>query len=465
MAGKAQSIRSKLKLDKHHKIEQFGIGFCAFALAFAFIFGHSFKVHIDNKNITLTSQAKYTQEGQFSLSGDTMNVVEVYRNNDYTKAFVLLEVANHDMSHLSTQATDYQMLMTGYNGELTGGTPTGTIYMFGSEGYIGLYLANPTGFDSQLYDVVLRNINSPWLASSKPDPDTLNADDYPGVSYMYNNQFHFYANFAGTDGVVADFLNEDSFTLDEMYACVMSNADQSAIRDQLGQSLANLNQDMIAINAWAVELQNAGISVPALPACIAGDSMTTDATQANNPMYYTSAMDAPVTSYAELGSVTLTEEQTNSDLYLVTDYVFKGGVQFNYQSVGLYDSVSSIISGIPGQPTEFDLSGSYDDWETYRQIATTSMPSVEGMFTYYANGHVLTEADAYANADDVEHGAARTPYQNAIAGFEAAVAQYIADKYDYQVNVLPSYIAEKQSTENRTQGFTIRSGEDTLIIY
>lgn len=458
-----KSFFGRLRLDKHHKIEQFGIVFCVFVLLFVAIFGISVKIHVSNKNITLTSQAVYTQNAQFSLSEEEINVLQVFRNDDYTKAFVLLEVDGHDMSRLSTQAADYQILMTGYNGKLTGGTPTGAIYMFGADGYIGLYFANPTGFDSQLYDVVLRNIRSPWLTANKPDPETLNPENYPGVSYMYNNQMHFYANFAGTDGVVADFLNADTFTLNEMYACVMSNARQDEIKTEIATNIAALNNDMNQINAWADALNNANIVTPALPACISGDMITAEADEANNPMYYSSAMDSvPLGSFAPLVSVARTEGVEDDDLYLVTDYVFQGGIQYNYQPIGLYDDVTSILVG-DGTYSDFNLTGSYAEWESFRTLHTASMPSVEHMFTYFDNtGHMLTDADVHAQVSDGQSIDAR---QNAVAGFEAAVAQYIADKYNYQVNLLPSLIAEKASTENRTRDYTARFDADTLVVY
>ena len=456
MIAKKNSLLGKLKLDKHHRMEQFGIIFCAFMLAFAFIFGTAVKTHLSNKKLNLTAQAKYTETAQFSLSQEKVNVVEVYRNNDCTKAFVLLEIADHNMANISTSANDYQILMTGYKqSKLTGGTPQGAIYMFGSDGYIGLYFSNPTGFDSQIYDIVLRNTK---MMIAKPE---ANPDDFDDSSYAYHNQLHLYANFAGTDAPVAEFLNQEDFTLSEMYASVMSSRNQSAIKETLGTKLMDMNMDMLEIERRAEQLEQAGLIVPALPVCIAGDTISTDATvSASNPMYYDANMDSiAVSSSSQLTFIPEKDITSNeidgSQLYFSTDYVFKGGIQYDFQPVGVYDPVNDIISGKPGIDSVFNLkSGAvYSEWKNFMAVQLAQRPNVIGTFSYYTqDGHLLTESELSA-------------YSSYIPFFESAVQNYIADKYAYQTNLLVQLIDEKQSTENVTQRFTIRSDENTLIIY
>ena len=458
MIAKKNSLLGKLKLDKHHRMEQFGIIFCVFMLAFAFIFGTAVKTHLSNKKLNLTAQAKYTETAQFSLSQEKVNVVEVYRNNDCTRAFVLLEIADHNMSNISTNANDYQILMTGYKqSKLTGGTPQGSIYMFGSDGYIGLYFSNPTGFDSQIYDIVLRNTK---MMIAKPEANPADFDD---SSYAYHNQLHLYANFAGTDAPVAEFLNQENFTLSEMYASVMSSRNQSAIKDDLGSQLMTMNTDMLEINRRAEQLEQAGLVVPALPACIAGDIISTDATvSASNPMYHSDDMDS-VTSTAFSDFVFIPEKEINdnqidgSQLYLSTSYVFSGGMQYDFQPVDLYSPVSDIIVGKPGVDSAFNLQTGavYSEWRNFMSMHLTNAPEIMGTFDYYTqDGHLLTKAELNSST-----------YGTLPADFERAVQAYINDKYRYQTDLMVRLVDEKQSNENTTQRFTVRSDDNTLIIY
>ena len=207
MARRSSALSARLGLDEHHRMERFGIMFCAFVIIIGLLVAYSIKNHVDNQHVALTEQSKYTNNTIFSKTGETVQVVDVYRNDACTKAFVLLKV--QDMDELSMETSDYKMYMTGYGGDkLTGSKPIAAIYVFGLQGYIGLYFSNPIGFDSQLYMVTLRNSN-PMV----PLDPNVTYGEWGDQSFSVYNQCQLIANFAGTAAPVVDFLNKDSFTM------------------------------------------------------------------------------------------------------------------------------------------------------------------------------------------------------------------------------------------------------------
>ena len=158
-AEKAKILRaSKFKLGSHNTMERFCVTFIAFVVVLGLIVTSAVHQKIQNSKITLTEQAIYGDgETLFSLTKDVVKIDGLWTNQGHTKAFILIHLPG-GMSNLSTQAGDYQMLMTGVNAPLEG-SPSGSIYVFGSTGYIGLGFADAGGFEPAAYKITLRNLS------------------------------------------------------------------------------------------------------------------------------------------------------------------------------------------------------------------------------------------------------------------------------------------------------------------
>ena len=90
----------------------------------------------------LASRAVYTTDATFSRTNQTSKVVGVFTNSDKTRGMVLIKFA--DGVNISSSASDYKVFTTASNlkkgKEDLASKPAGSIYVFGTSGYIGLYL-------------------------------------------------------------------------------------------------------------------------------------------------------------------------------------------------------------------------------------------------------------------------------------------------------------------------------------
>lgn len=439
--------------DKHHKMERFSLMFLAFMISLLSIAGICFKQYKDNQKLVLTEQALYTRESGFSLSGEGVQIHNVYRNSDFTKAFVLLQVT--DVTNLNTNANNYWMYMTSGSGDTINGSPTGAVYVFGNTGYIGLYFANAAGFKSQLYDITLRNT-------------AKDASSYPGygivTEFMVDpsdanyNQMHFRVNFGGTSAVKAKFLENDTVSIVDAYNETIVADSYASAKETLNMSLLTMNNEISNLNEYSNRLKEYGMKVPALPNQIAGDYVTNDVNKTqDNPFGFNEAMlnsgsNVIVDNYnvvLDIDSEDSLEELMMSDtLYYVTDFVYPGGIQFNYQDMSLSDhSLYSIIGDSTynefaknkkielegnGHKVKFDANEYYKTW-------------------YYNNGTVF-------NASNVDIDIASKSIYEIIQKYQASVTNLMSAKQLYQTTYLMELLKIEASTESVAKVTSLNTG-------
>lgn len=440
----------------HYKMERFCATFLAFTIALGGIFGISLKIHQDHKRLTLGTQAKYTSEAQFSLSQDTVEVVNIYRDTNFTKAFVLLKVGS--MANLSTDAKDYKVFMTSYekNNPLTC-NPTAAIYMFGNTGYIGLYFADDAGFQPALYDIVVRNTK--MLVQGDRNAAAYYFKD---ESYVNHNQMHLYANFAGSDALIAKFLDKPDPKVRDIYVELISEQSADMVRTELNTTLLDMNSKMALINEYSRRLNNNGISVPELPPSIAGDYITTEAelTAGNPETFSVSMLTQGTVVDSTTYNVTVDSEDeesyqsfvTGDTLYLVTDYVYPGGIQYNYQDVSLQDNILDTLK--PETLT-------FEQWVASKKTETSQ---------YYGRGEndVVFSNWVYktgATFQESQYDKTSQLIGPDIRIYEQAVRDLAQLKLKYQTQLLFNLLAEDASSRNIASVFSVRSDADTLTLY
>lgn len=441
--------------DGHHKIEQFMIVFLAFVIALVSIAGLAYKKTADSRKIFLTEQAVYTTGGVFSLSGSGVTVHNVYRNEDFTRTFVLLQV--NDISKLNYNANDYKMLMTHATGDPIEGSPTGGVYVFGNTGYIGLYFTNALGFKSQLYDITLRD-------DSKLDTYTNKGIYVEGMidpSDAHHNQMHFRVNFGGTAGVVAKFLDNDSFSIVDAYNETVMAESYLAAKEELSATLLSMNIERMNIDSYEKQLVQYGIRIPNLPVHIAGDYVTNDVlkTESNPSAFNVNMLNASDSIIVDNYNVTEhmktsedIEELVASDtLYYVTDFVYPGGLQINYQDMQLEDhSLRDII----GDET-------YDDFMKKKHIEregneyTVAFSPAHYYNTWYYNtGTVFT-----VSPNDV----ASKSIQSSIDSYVASVYNLMGLKQRYQCELIYALLSIEASSESIADVTSVNN--NTLVVY
>lgn len=446
---------SKLPIfDSHHKMERFSLMFMAFVIALVFIAGICFKQYRDNQKLILTEQALYTHQAMFTLSQEEVTIHNVYRNNDFTKAFVLMQVT--DVMNLNTDANKYWMYMTsGSDGKIKG-SPTGAVYVFGNTGYIGLYFANAAGFDSQLYDITLRNTAKD--PKSYEGYGVMNQDTMIDSSDCKYNQIHFRVNFGGTSGVKAKFLESDTISIIDAYNETVANSDYNTARETLNMALISMSEEINNLNEYTNRLKEYGMKVPALPNYIAGDYVTNDVTKTkDNPINFDKSMlnsgsNVIVDNYnvvLDIESEGSLEELIASDtLYYVTDFVYPGGVQFNFQDISLSDHA---LHDIIGDKTYSNFAKD-KVLESDEHELITKFNSAEYYKTWYYNNGTVFKYDA----GDIDV-ATKSIYE-IIQKYQTSVSNLISAKQLYQTTYLMELLKIEASTESVSNVTSLNTG-------
>lgn len=469
--AKHTDMASKISIfDSHHRMERFGIMFVAFVVLLLSLFGMSYKINVDKQKVNLGVRAMYTERSQWSLTGQYAQVLNIYRDDNFSKVFILVKTgeSSADMSTLSTSATDYQMFLTGYNGDTITKTPDGAVYMFGNTGYMGLYFADASGFDAHLYDIVVRcNKNVTSDVNQTAQENYANNID---KSYLYHNQIHIYANFAGSEAPVADFLNKENASVEEIYADVVAVRNETGVRSTLDETLTVMNNDIHMINEYESRLKALGVSVPALPAALDGDKITYEVSETeNNPTCFDKSMINPSSSiigssyYSSSVSVgegisgvpiEHTTDEVNTKLYLVTDYVFPGGYQYNYQTMKLVDNN---LEGLKPNDLTFAqwVEQKKIEKQTYRTISQTLDQSYYN--TWYKDGVEFTYDESGLDID--------AAVNTAIKDYVTAVNQLYSHKYVYQTQSLYDLLKLEASTKTSTSLFSINANDNVLVMY
>lgn len=222
--------------------------------------------HVKNNSQTLSERALYTSTFAFSKSETEGKVVDVYVSDDNTKCFVLLQLG--DTTTLPVDATKYQMFLTsadvaGNNSKLTS-IPSGSFYVFGRSGYMGIYLVNTEGFPLQVLDLVIR---------SNADLTTGGGSSDVTGSFAKYDQARIYFNPGGSSATTLACLNKDVPSMSELYSeTVIADAEKelhTSLQEQIDAMYVSLNQ----INEWEERVRTQGVVVPDAPSFIADDTV------------------------------------------------------------------------------------------------------------------------------------------------------------------------------------------------
>lgn len=260
----------KLKLGKHYRMERFSLFFFVMVGALALVTVGCFLKHTESNEIQLSDQAVYSTAFTTSRTDVSGDVVGVYTSSDDTKTFVLLQF--DDTDSMSLNASNYQMFMTAVdlnqNQIELSGSPSGSIYMFGSTGYMGIYLVNQSGFTSQILDLVVRcNVE---LLSSTVDPD----EDTDDGSFVTYDQFRIYFNPAGSEAGTLECLEGDSApTMAQLYYEMVIAPQEEEVHTSLTELIEELRVALVQISEYEERVLSEGITIPTQPSFIMGDEV------------------------------------------------------------------------------------------------------------------------------------------------------------------------------------------------
>lgn len=417
-----QKLLEKLYLDKHHKIEHFGVVFLALSLCLAILVASIGFKHFNDNHQTLTAKCVYTNKFKTSLTGASGSVQDVYVNSAHTKAFILVKF--DDVSNISTDASSYQAFLTGSSLNKTATklniNPSGSIYMFGSTGYMGIYLSESRGFDKQILDVVVR-ANTQLAKADTSANQNVNSD----ASFKKYDQFHIYFNAGGADATVAPILDtSDNIKVSDMYDAFISSSKEKTVRDKLDADLSTMKLDLAKIQEYKQRLATAKVQIPDDPEIIRGDACQTD---------------------------------SNGKLTLVTNSIVPTGFDFDWRD-------GSVKQGYLKDLANGTDVKSYLNAKSVDSIKTPSGDSKTCYTPFSINGLKWIKADGSTidSSGNKNMTSSDTSILNSINGLQSAWQTYYADKTAYQTVDLKSLLAIELDVLDSNSNFTLNNSANVL---
>lgn len=264
-------LMEKLKLGPHYRMERFSLLFCVMVVGILVTTVSCFVAHVQTQNTTLGEQAIYSTEFETSKTGVSGKVIDVYSSEDKAKTLLLLKF--DDTKVVSTNADNYQMFLTGasveQNKQTLDGIPSGSIYMFGNTGYMGIYLVNKDGFGPQILDLVVR-CNSELQTNASEDVD----EEVEDKSFVNYDQFRVYFNLGASKAKHLDCLDGSKApSIKDFYNEAVITPQEDEIHAQLETQVNNMRVSLNQIHEYEERLKTEGVTVPAEPSVIAGDKV------------------------------------------------------------------------------------------------------------------------------------------------------------------------------------------------
>ena len=424
----------KLKFDKHHKFEWFGVGVILLVVVMLFITLSAFVVKSKQDKDTMANRVIYTQKFSTSLSGISGTVEKIYRSDDNTKAFILLHWDGGSSINLSINSKNYQMFLTGANNsgsDITGeylkhDQVTGGFYVFGASDYMGIYLVDTNGFPSQLYDLVVR-CNAQLVTKSDIKEGVKDENGDVKDTFDLYDQFRIYFNPGAKDATKADFLNKNSWSATEAYEECVVRAKEDELRKKLDDDFVLLDNDLNKIKEYRERLETAGVVVPEDPVCIRGDKILTKST--------VDSADAK-----------------DKVLTYVPQYVFKRGYNFDWRNGSIKQGYLATQANGQDEAAFLTAKSKVDEEYDSVSVAKTEWRMGDGTLV-----------------DDLDKSIDRNKnIVKSVELLEQTWKQYYTDKVQYQVTDLSSLLRLELDNKNVELDYSATlqgvDGNDKLLI-
>ena len=311
--------------NKHKKIERFMFTFFSVSIPLILMTGVSIYNKFGLDDEMLASRAIYTTESTFSRTGESAKVAGVFTNESNTRGMVLIKFP--EGTNISSNASDYKVFTTASNlkkgKEKLLSQPSGSVYVFGTSGYIGLYFVDNNGFSSQIFKSTIRMEKE----FKSVDDKKINKEQLPGESYSQYDQADFYYNLGATGASKLLTLDKSDFSVQDFYVEAIGSKLNDKKRTEISDKLNDMSKKLLQIKEIKSRLESTavdgvGLIVPELPKEIASDS------------------------YSGSGE----------NILYTTDYVYPGGLNFNWKDVDIKTGYFKTINNKTVNPEGLSLS-------------------------------------------------------------------------------------------------------------
>lgn len=416
-------ITDKFKfMGKHYRMERFMIFFSILAILMLTTAGFGLKSKINKDRQMISDDAIYTKQFVTSRTEVTGNVVDVYTNNDKTKAFLLLKFDN--LGAISTNAENYQMFMKAADvsqnpQKFT--APAASIYNFGSTGYMGIYFVKKDGFDKQIMTLTFRCNAEIVEIKEKSEVEEVVKDK----SFEKYDQFVVNFNPGGAKATIMECLNSDTTpTYSDLYNQSVVVTEETAIREELDTLLDKLRVDLNAIAEYQERLvAQWGVVIPEVPISIRGDKVT--------------------------------GTKLDGDLTLHTDYVMARGFDFDWRNGSIKEGyLDKLMSDKHNSYEAFFADKNRETNDDVFRTKEIKWQLIDGMYLEDLNiGGSGGSRDRY------------TRINNDIQRLLQSWDTYKSDKARYQVTKLRELLMLELDLRSIDRITTVNTSEKVLICY
>ncbi|MFD8636814.1 hypothetical protein [Streptomyces sp. NPDC059533] len=428
---KAQSVSRKFKLDSHHAIERFGVFFGVFAVTGAIALSASGVSAYQAERDSLSQTALYTSDFKTSKTNLDGTVDGVYTNESGNKALVMMHFS--PTAQISYNAADYRAFLLGSDTSLNSEPVTttgikGSLYAFGSTGYIGVLLHADRPFDRQVLNLTVRanaELTAPGV-QQKQSSGKLAGDE----TFSKYDQWRVFFN-PGASGVrKIAALNAPTFDPAQAYYGVAIKEKETEARKALDQKLVEMRANLTQIRSYTSDLQTTKIDglflrPPTVPASIATDKITgASATEAKDGV---------------------------STLALQTKHVAPGGFDLNWRAGNVYDGYLDALAPA-GQ--------------SYAQLFTKKRDEGSDPTNQQISDMQWTLSDGTSLTKDYQSSdVAMRPLMNIMNNLSHAYQNYSANKSKYQSDLSLDLLRLDVSLRDVQSNSTIRNDKDFLTTF
>lgn len=261
---KKRQFQHKFKLGRHYTMERFIIMFVSLVGILGLLFVGSWGRHTIAQNAQAGTQAKYTQNIEFSLSGVKGSITNIYRDPDGKRAFVMIDMPN--VSNLSLDSSNYEMFLTGFNSNLSQ-EPAASLVIFGSSGEMALEFYDERGLANEIFHITLRNNSAVTGAQELSEEELAELDD---ASFGRFDQTEIYVNVGAEDVTTLDVLDQELDPI-QLYYALVGRYEEDKIFERIDNTTHELGQLLAEHNEYANRIAEYGFEAPDMPSYMTGD--------------------------------------------------------------------------------------------------------------------------------------------------------------------------------------------------
>ncbi|QNE18082.1 hypothetical protein F1D05_09530 [Kribbella qitaiheensis] len=422
------------RLDSHHAIERFGLFVGALTLIGAFVLIASGVSALMAGRDTLAQTGLWTPKFTTSKTQLSGVVDGIYTDSQKTKVLVMMHF--DDRAKISYNATDYRAFLLGSDEELKSErlrTPgiTGSFYVFGATGYVGVVLEAEQSFAPQVLNLTIRA--NAELSFSNTATDRANSEEATGdKSFAKYDQWRVFVNPGASGSAKIDALDAAVFDPARAYYEVALKSQEDQAHDELDEKLGEMRTNLTQISSYSKDLATTKVDglflrQPVIPAIIAGDRVT--------------------------GETKVESKTGEATLALHTSKVVPGGFEFDWRSGNVGDGYLDQL--VP-------KGESYVEFLQKKTSESSDANSISGgigdIEWVLSNGKNL--ATDYRTSDITLR-----PLATVMNNLSQAYQDYYANKSTYQSDLLLDLLKLEVDLRDVRSNTTIHTGEAFLVTY